>query len=429
MTSDRLIAAVQSATQKLASSTGSFNVLIKDVLKICMEAVGASGGTIYLHDEEAHRLRFQHVLPEEIAARLPAKDIAEDFGMAGQAFVLRQTLCRDFPPKPDNERNEFERATGVTVRSMVAAPLKLEGEPPIGVVQLLNKDEGVFNETDCAVLDIVAAVATMAYVNFQLSEEANKASSLLGMGKVSHDIGNLAAALYANLSFSEMAVNGLKSHLLEGKPDDTTLMYVDTIEPMFVDLRFSVDRIVGYSRLISDISAGRELRPEMVLAPLADTIQTSAAYLELEGRANHVGIRYEIAADAPPTMHDPLYIFRIVQNLVGNAVKAVKETIPDDWHSLGPDDSTVLGEVLVRYRFDGENHILEVRDSGPGITPEIAAKILSGNARSQWDKASGSGWGTRIVLELAATHGGKVSIDSQLGRGTTFRVTLPHHPA
>ncbi|MBI3721714.1 MAG: hypothetical protein HY248_04100, partial [Fimbriimonas ginsengisoli] len=61
-TSERLIQAVQRATRKLASS-GNFDLLLRDVLAICVDAVGASGGTIYLHEPEGKRLRFQHVLP------------------------------------------------------------------------------------------------------------------------------------------------------------------------------------------------------------------------------------------------------------------------------------------------------------------------------------------------------------------------------
>ena len=40
-----------------------------------------------------------------------------------------------------------------------------------------------------------------------------------------------------------------------------------------------------------------------------------------------------------------------------------------------------------------EGHAIEVHDTGPGMSPETARRILSGNARSMWDKASGSGWG------------------------------------
>jgi len=335
-TNYQLIRAVQLATRKLASS-GNFDLLMKDVLAICVEAVGASAGTIYLHDPASHRLRFQHVLPEAIADKLPAKDIAEDFGMAGKAFQSRETITREFAPKPESEWNAFEIATGVPVLSIVATPLMMEDEQPIGVVQLLNKEDGSFNATDVAVLDIIAAVATMAYMNYRLSEESARASTLLGMGKVSHDIGNLAASLYATLNYSDFAMSGLREHLTQQSPDESVRRYVDMLDPMFGELKSSVDRIVGYSRLVSDISAGRELRPNKILGPLGATIETSAAYLSTEARAHGVSLVYEIVQDTPPTLHDELYMFRIVQNLVGNAIKAVMETVPDDWTMPDPD--------------------------------------------------------------------------------------------
>ena len=80
-TNARLIQAVQLATKKLGS-TGNFDSLLKEVLELCVEAVGATGGTIYVHDAATHRLRFQHVVPEEVAEKLPVKDIADDYGMS-----------------------------------------------------------------------------------------------------------------------------------------------------------------------------------------------------------------------------------------------------------------------------------------------------------------------------------------------------------
>lgn len=392
---------------------------MKDVLRICVEAVGAEGGTIYLHEPESSRLKFQHVLPESVRDRLPMKDVADDYGTVGRAFQSRQTVSRDFPAKPESEWTDFERGTGVAVRSIMATPLLMEDETPLGVVQLINKTDGSFNETDTAVLDTVAAVATMAYENVRLTEESTRASTLLGMGKVSHDIGNLAASLKASLGYGELAMHGLKEQIERQPPDVKTAKFVSVLDPLFEDLRDSTDQIVGYSRLISDLAAGRELRPNKKVAPMAATIRRSAEYLESDGRVQHVLLKIDIDEDAPPTLHDELYVFRIVQNLVGNAIKAVHETSTDD-------DDGVFGEVHVRYCFDGEKHIVEVTDTGPGMTRETAIRILSGNARSQWDKASGSGWGTKIVLELAATHEAQVSIDSRLGHGATFRVAFPH---
>ena len=57
----------------------------------------------------------------------------------------------------------------------------------------------------------------MAYRNARLSEEMARASSLLGMGKVSHDIGNLAASMYAHLSLGEMVIEAMEGHV-EGDP-------------------------------------------------------------------------------------------------------------------------------------------------------------------------------------------------------------------
>lgn len=173
------------------------------------------------------------------------------------------------------------------------------------------------------------------------------------------------------------------------------------------------------------MSAGRELRPNVTIGRMGDTIQKGAAYLESESRSKHVALNYEIDSSAPETHFDDLFVFRIVQNVVGNSVKAVYEVIPDEKiESSGEYDT--FGSVTVIYRYDGADHIFEVADTGPGMTKEIANRILKGNARSQWSKAGGSGWGTKIVLELTSSLGGKVEIDSMIGKGTTFRIRFPH---
>ncbi len=103
-----LIKAVQLATRKLASS-GNFDVLVKDVLSICVDAVGASGGTIYLHEPAVQRLRFEHVLPESVRLLLPVLDIPEDFGIAGEAFRERLTVRRDYPAKPEGSGTSLRK--------------------------------------------------------------------------------------------------------------------------------------------------------------------------------------------------------------------------------------------------------------------------------------------------------------------------------
>lgn len=425
----RLIPAVQQATRRLASK-GDIQALLLDMLAISREAVGASHGTIYLHDPETNRLRFQHVLPPEILKKLPVKDIPDDFGVAGQAFQTRKTVRRDYPVKPREDWNEFEKATGFAVENIIATPLSMQDEEPLGVIQLINKVDGNFNEADVAVMDTLSAVATMAVLNARLVEEQTRASTLLGMGKVSHDLGNLAASLYATLSFGDMAMGGLQKQILKGKPDRQVKMYVDALEPIFRELKDAVDRIVGYSQLISDLSAGRTIRPQLKFGSLSDAVHQGAMYFEDQGRSQLIDLKYDIEADAPDTWFDELFVIRIVQNLVGNAIKAVRETYPGELPAMIDADNdgvpdNAIGEVIVRYQYVGQQHVISVTDTGPGMTSSQIQRALAGDLQSQWEKANGSGWGLRIVRELTAALGGQVDIHSEKGHGATFAVHLP----
>ncbi len=418
--SQPLLQAVHLASRKLASS-GNFDQLLREVLIICVESVGAKGGTIYLHDAATSQLKFQHVLPEEIASKLPPA-IGDTYGVVGEAFQTRQTIISQFESGIGNAE---EKQTGEVVRTMITVPLAMEREDPIGVVQLLNKvSDEPFSDDDATVLDTVAAISTMAYMNSRLMDESTRASNLLGMGKVAHDIKNLAFALEANVSFSDQTLAGLRAFAGGDNAQPELLGYVDSIDVMFEELLLSIDRVKRYSILISDLSAGKELKPMLKTAPLASTIELAAAYLESEGRNSHVGLRYDIQTDAPPLLHDEMFLFRIVQNLVSNAIKATREVVPDNW-KLSAEEDTIYGEVLVKYHFGEGFHHVEIHDQGPGMSQETANRILQGTARSLWSKNSGSGWGTKIVLELAASHDAQVSIDSTVGEGSTFRVSFP----
>lgn len=418
-----LLQAIHVSARKLASSD-RFDAVLNDVLGICVDAVGASGGTIYLHDPDTNRLVFRHVLPENVAEKMPFPDIPDDFGVAGRVFQTRKTEISHFEESKESDRSKIEKATGVFVSTMITVPLMMEGEQPIGVVQLINKKSGKFDNDDATVLDTVSAISTMAYLNSRLLDESTRSSQLLGMGKVAHDIKNLAFALEANVSFSDQTLNHLRKHARETH-DKTTEEFVETIEAMFDELNLSIDRVKRYSTLMSDLSAGKPLQPAKKLAPLAGTIELSAAYLESEARKSGIALNYDIQQDAPPLYHDEMYLFRIVQNLVSNAIKAAIEAVPEEWKS-GEDEDAIYDQVTVRYFYRDGWHNVEVEDHGLGMSQETAERILSGNARSVWSKNTGSGWGTKIVLELAETHNAKVSIDSEIGRGSIFRVSFPH---
>ena len=106
---------------------------------------------------------------------------------------------------------------------------------------------------------------------------------------------------------------------------------------------------------------------------------------------------------------DPDRLRQIVTNLLTNARKFVPPG----------------GTVTVTLRDDGEWAELGVTDTGPGIGPDELPRVFERFFRSHTARAGGSGIGLAVVAELVAAHGGHVSVNSELGAGTTFHVRLP----
>jgi signal transduction histidine kinase len=114
--------------------------------------------------------------------------------------------------------------------------------------------------------------------------------------------------------------------------------------------------------------------------------------------------------------HDPVRIGQVVANLVGNAVKFTPRG----------------GAVKVRVQSEREGGAsITVADTGIGIDPAELPRIFDRFFRgSGADEArgSGSGLGLAIVRSIVEMHNGTVTVESRLGAGTTFRVTLPAQP-
>ena len=109
-------------------------------------------------------------------------------------------------------------------------------------------------------------------------------------------------------------------------------------------------------------------------------------------------------------------LVRLVENLVENAIKYGCEAPPD------------RRRVEVRVERDEAHVMLSVRDHGPGVAPEHAPRLTerfyrvdAGASRAK----GGTGLGLAIVKHILARHRGRLTVESRLGEGATFRVWLP----
>ncbi len=416
-TAPGVLETVHAVTERLAT-VDDVNAALKQVLQICAKAVQAQGGTIYLHNPVRRQLDFVHVVPEDVAPTLSRLHLPDDLGVAGRVFQKGQYEISTFAAT-DARTRKFAAQTGIQVRSMVTMPLMVQGLAPIGVIQLVNKEEEDFNEEDVALIDIVSDVVAMAVINQRLLEQRARVAGLEGMGRAAHDLANKAGVLMTFLPDFQRSLDGLRGVLkLQGVRGEAQV-YLDMLEGTFKDI-FSPysERVYRYARLVNDLASGKKLTPKMREQSFGHVVQEAVDFMLPQSRKMGIELETEIDFQAPEFAFDDLFVIRIVENLVGNALKAVADTAPPDW--LASDEPK--GKVLVRTSWEEGVHSLVVSDTGPGLSPGQIRGILLGQARSEWMQSSGSGLGTKVVLEMAEAHDAKLSIDSRLGEGAVFRI-------
>jgi len=110
--------------------------------------------------------------------------------------------------------------------------------------------------------------------------------------------------------------------------------------------------------------------------------------------------------DSQPISADPELLHRVVSNLVLNAIDAMPQG----------------GTLRLRTSRDTNTGRIEVGDTGSGLTPEECARLFTPYYTS---KSHGTGLGLAIVQSIVSDHGGRISVKSQPGKGTTFIIELP----
>jgi signal transduction histidine kinase/DNA-binding response OmpR family regulator/serine phosphatase RsbU (regulator of sigma subunit) len=201
--------------------------------------------------------------------------------------------------------------------------------------------------------------------------------------------------------------------LLDGPPgvvDDEVRDTLSVAHRNALRLLKLVNALLDFSRL----EAGRAVatrEPVDVAGETADVAGMFRSAIEAAG--------VELVVDCP-TLDQPVLLDRrmwelILTNLLSNAFK-----------------HTFAGTIAVRLRAIDEELVLEVADTGVGIPPDEMGQLFHRFHRVEGAPSrshEGSGIGLSLVQELAGLHGGAVTAESEVGRGTTFRVCVPLVPA
>jgi signal transduction histidine kinase len=244
------------------------------------------------------------------------------------------------------------------------------------------------------------------------------------------EIGELARAfnqMAQSLSQQEMLRRNLMADIAHELRTPLTVIRSDlealldgVFEPTPETLASLQEETLLLSRLVDDLRAlaqaeAGQLQLERQSTDLAELLRAVIASFDLQADTQGLALVLDLPSDLPRLDADPQRVRQIVANLVSNALR----------HA--PDSSRVVvaaaerpGEVLV-----------SVTDDGPGISPEEVSHVFDRFWRGQRSRAAGTGLGLAIARELVRAHGGRIWVESEQGKGSTFYFTLPlarHRP-
>jgi signal transduction histidine kinase/putative methionine-R-sulfoxide reductase with GAF domain len=423
----RLFQELQARTQELArsveelkalgevgqavSSTLDLGTVLTRIASHAVQLTGAAGGAIYEYDEatEEFNLRGSHQIDKEFVEALQANPIRLGGGPLGQAAFTRVPVeVADIQDDKDTSTLRLRpllRQLGY--RSLLAVPL-LREEQIMGGLTIFRRKPGSFPPDVVNLLQTFATQSVMAIQNARLFREiedknkqieaANRHKSEF-LANMSHE---LRTPLNAIIGFSEVL-----GERMFGELNDKQAEYTDDILSSGRHLLSLINEILDLSK----VEAGRmELEVATFDLPLA--IDNARTFVR-ERAAKH-GINLDVTIDERlgDFVGDERKIKQILLNLLSNAVKFTPEG----------------GRIGIKARQADGSVEISVSDTGIGIAPEDQPKIFEEFRQVGSDsahKVEGTGLGLTLAKKFVELHGGKIWVESEVGKGSTFSFTLP----
>jgi signal transduction histidine kinase len=363
------------------------DALLKRILDLATEHVGAERGSIFVRDPATGDL-VSHLFHGDEVERIVVK---AGRGLAGHVAATGKSVrLADAYQDPRFDRS-VDASTGYRTRSLLAVPLTVRGGDVLGVLEVLNKQDGEFAAEDAAFLAAFAAYAAVALENARLLEQRILAERLATVGRI-------ASTLVHDLSAPLSALRGYADVLDQNPPPDVRGRCTGGLRRQTLRMGELVRSILAFVRgdeaylfAKNDVDA--------LVADLAEDL--AAAHT---GTAIHVVHRPGRAGAARV---DEAALRRVLENLARNAAQAM----PDG------------GTLTLSAEGDGQTVVIAIADTGVGMDATVRAHLFEPFFSK--GKAGGTGLGLAIVRRIVDAHGGQVEVESAPGKGTTFRVRLP----
>ena len=396
---------------RAVSSTLDLETVLSTIAARAVELSTAHGGIIYQYDAtlgEFHVGGGADRLDQDLAEVIRAAPIRLGEGVAGRAAVLKAPVqvadvLDEHAYDVARIRTLFERHG---YRSMLGVPLILEQEI-LGVLLVWRKEPGTFAPEIVNLLQTFASQSVLAIQNARLFREIADKSRQLEvasrhksefLASMSHE---LRTPLNAILGFNEMILGGVYGALP-----------ADLQEPL-TDIQNSGKHLLRLINNVLDLSKIEAGRMELALADYSVHDVVESVRASLRSLAEEKGLEFVVSVpdDIPPAHGDGGRIVQCLMNLAGNALKFTRQ-----------------GHVELAVECRAEVLVYRVSDTGIGIAadkiPGLFTEFKQGDATIA-KEFGGTGLGLSITRRFVELHKGRIWVESEPGRGSTFFIAIP----
>jgi signal transduction histidine kinase len=380
--------------------------LVEKTLQTALEEVGAEVGSILLANPDTKQLVFHHSIGKSQVARGTA--IPWDQGVAGRVFQRKEPVIIHDVKTNDDHFSGIDDATGYITREMISIPLKRWKGEPIGVLNVLNKREGTLDEGDLALLTIVSAFAALAIEQARLFEEAKLGEVVGLLGDIGHDLKNLLQPIVSGTWLLKGELDDVFGPLAKDG-DSRTLQSRLACDEAIGMIQKTTERIHDRVKEIADCVKGLSAPPQFAPCEIAVIVEDVLQTLRILAADKEIELSVKNLNTLPLIHGDHRRLYNAFYNLINNAIPEV------------PKGGVIrLSGSLDESR---EGIIVLVTDTGHGMPREICERLFTSRAIST--KARGTGLGSKIIKDVIDAHRGMITVESETGIGTTFKIHLP----
>ncbi|OJT22143.1 hypothetical protein BO221_25775 [Archangium sp. Cb G35] len=398
------------AGETLSSSLDAERTLAA-VARLTVESL-ADWCMVYVTEgEQVRRLEVAHHEPGQRELATALREFRIDMS---QPFLAREVLVRREPllmPVVPPEALESMAQGGehlsllrrLEPRSIMGVPL-LSDERLLGALVFISTRPGRgYGAADVEFAQGLARLASLAMENARLYQAAQRATKVRDevLGIVAHDLRSPLNSISLWLQVVERQIQKLGSADLQTRSQEPVSSIASSCRRM--------GRLIQDLLDVARLEAGRlslNVSPQTPASLLREAIDSAGP--EATGHQ----LNLDASEEAPHVLADRDRLLQVFSNLLGNALKF----------------TPAGGEIRVGARVEGEQVRFHVRDTGPGIPPESLAHIFDRFWQANRTDRRGAGLGLSIARGIVEAHGGRLQVESEPGRGSTFSFTVPIVP-